>query len=40
MANIFGMKDDNGNRLSALETTRVSYIGSKFNELRSTNGLK
>ena len=38
-AYIFGTKHDIDNRISALETTRVSYIVSNFFELWSTNGL-
>jgi len=39
-AYIFGMKHDIHNWASALETTRISYIVSKYHELWSTNGLK
>ena len=39
-AYISGMKHDIHNRASALTTTRVSYIVSKWHELSSTNGFK
>ena len=38
MANIFGKKHDIGNRVSALVTTGVSYIVSKFHELQMASG--
>jgi len=40
VGNIFGTKHDVDNLLSALETTTVSYIVSKFRKLWPTNGLK
>jgi len=40
MAYIFRTKHDIHNRVSALITTRVSYIVSKSHELWSTNGFK